>query len=308
MIISASRRTDIPAFYAEWFLNRLKAGYALVRNPFNPKQVTEIDLRPEMVDCIVFWTKNPTNMMLKLDEIDKRGYAYYFQYTVTPYNHTLEKRVPDVKLALKAFKELSRKIGPERVVWRYDPVLLTEKYTMDAHFKWFKYMAQELKGLTEKCVISFIDMYKKCEKNLKGVSLMPIDVDIMQQMSRRFADIADEYSLSIASCAEEISLEDFGIKPGKCIDDRLVSRITGRWISLPKDKHQRRFCRCVVSRDIGAYDICLHGCRYCYANASPNAAVRNFQNHDPESPFLIGNFSSKEEMCKFRPQMQYELF
>lgn len=287
MIISASRRTDIPAFYTNWFMNRLHSGYALVRNPFNPKQVTKIDLRPEMVDCIVFWTKNPTDMMLKLDEIDKRGYAYYFQYTVTPYNHTLEKRVPDFKTALKTFKELTRKIGPERVIWRYDPVLLTDKYRLNDHFKCFKYIAQELQGYTEKCIISFINMYKKCERNLKGVNLRSIDVDLMQKMARRFAEIASEHSLSIASCAEEISLEECGIKPGKCIDDGLISRITDRRISLQKDKHQRRFCRCVVSRDIGAYDTCLHGCRYCYANASPDTAVRNFNNHDPESPFLI---------------------
>lgn len=294
MIISASRRTDIPAFYAEWFLNRLKSGYVLVRNPYNPKQVTKIDLSPEIVDCIVFWTKDPRSMMLKLDEIDKQGYAYYFHYTLTSYDNTLEKRVPDVQASLKTFKELSRIIGSERVVWRYDPVLLTDKYRPDDHSKCFKYIARELQGYTEKCIISFIDMYKKCERNLKGVNLRSIDVDLMQKMARRFAEIAGEHSLSIASCAEEICLEEWGIKPGKCIDDGLISRITGQRISLPKDKHQRRFCRCVVSRDIGAYDTCLHGCRYCYANASPRAAVGSFKNHDPQSPFIIGRRNGQE--------------
>lgn len=288
MIISASRRTDIPAFYSDWFMNRLKSGYALVRNPFNPKQVTQIDLSPEIVDCIVFWTKNPRSMMLELDEIDKRRYAYYFQYTLTSYDNALEKRVPAVQASLKTFKELSRKIGPERVVWRYDPVLLTEKYTLEAHFKRFKYIAKKLKGFTEKCVISFIDMYKKCERNLEGVNLRPLDAGLIKKMARRFAEIAGDYSITMNSCAEEAILEEFGIKPGKCIDDRLISRITGRRISLPKDKHQRRFCRCVVSRDIGAYDTCLHGCLYCYANANPCAAVRNFKKHDPTSPILIG--------------------
>ena len=287
MIISASRRTDIPAFYTDWYMNRLKSGYALVRNPFNPKQVTKIDLRSESVDGIVFWTKNPRPMIAKLDEMDKRGYDYYFQYTLTSFDHTLEPRVPGVQSSLKTFKELSRKIGPERVVWRYDPVLLTEKFTMEAHFKRFEFMANELKGFTEKCVISFIDMYKKSERNLKGVNLRPLDEDLIKKMARHFAEIAGEHSLSISSCAEEISLEECGIKPGKCIDDRLISRITGRGISLPKDKHQRRFCRCVVSREIGAYDTCLHGCRYCYANISPGTAVQNFKNHDPQSPFLL---------------------
>lgn len=232
--------------------------------------------------------------MLKLDEIDKQGYAYYFHYTLTSYDNSLEKRVPDVQASLKTFKELSRIIGPERVVWRYDPVLLTEKYTMEAHFKRFEYMAKELKGFTEKCVISFIDMYKKCEINLKGVNLQLLDADLMKKMARRFAEIAGEYSLSIASCAEDVSLEECGVKPGKCIDDGLISRITGRSISLPKDKYQRRFCRCVVSRDIGAYDTCLHGCRYCYANTSPRTAVRSFKNHDPQSPFIIGRRNGQE--------------
>lgn len=298
MIISASRRTDIPAFYHEWMLNRLQAGYVLVRNPFNTKQVSKICLSPDVVDCIVFWTKNPLPLIERLQEIDDLGFKYYFQFTITSYDTSLEKKVPKKKSIIRTFQKLAEKIGKEKVLWRYDPILLTNKFSLEYHEKWFKYIAEKLNGYTNKCIISFIDMYKKCERNLKDIPIDQINDQNKISLSRTFSSIASENGMSIESCAELLLLSNHGVTPGKCIDDKLISEILGQKISVEKDKSQRHECGCVASIDIGSYNTCKHECKYCYANYSKKVVENNYKNHDANSPLLTGNLTGNEKVTE----------
>ena len=284
MIISASRRTDIPAFYSEWFVNRIRAGYVLVRNPFNGKQISKIDLSPEIVDCIVFWSKNPGNIIRRLPEL--REYNYYFLITITSYDESIEPGVPPKPQVIDTFKRLSDLIGPEKVIWRYDPIFFTEKFNYSHHLKHFELTASGLCGRTEKCIISFLDLYKKCERNMSGVKFRVPDSDEMFRIAGEVAAVGRAHNIKIETCAENADFKALGIKPAKCIDDELISRIAGRTLKLRKDRNQRQECGCVKSTDIGAYDTCPHNCLYCYANLNKKLAVDNFRKHNPNSELI----------------------
>ena len=287
MILSVSRRTDIPAFYAEWFMERLRQKYVLVRNPFNIHSISRIPLTPDNVDAIVFWTKNSKPIHRYLDEIDELGYKYYFQYTITPYKNDLEEKVQDKKEIVETFKKLSEKIGSEKVVLRYDPVILSDNYTIDFHKKAFARLCDLLAPYTKKIVFSFLDDYKKISKNIKQLNIKEISAEEMCIMAEYFADTAKNYNLKIESCAEQIDLGRFGINHGKCIDDELIEKITGYKISAGKD-NQRNACGCIKCIDIGEYNTCMHKCLYCYANINKDAAFKNYKLHDKKSPLLIG--------------------
>lgn len=287
MILSVSRRTDIPAFYAEWFMERLRQKYVLVRNPFNIHSISRIPLSPENVDAIVFWTKNSKPIHKYLDEIDELGYKYYFQYTITPYKNDFEEKVQDKKEIVETLKKLSEKIGSEKVILRYDPVILSDNYTIDFHKKAFARLCDLLAHYTKKIVFSFLDDYKKISKNIKQLNIKEISEEEMCIMAEYFADTAKNYNLKIESCAEQIDLERFGINHGKCIDDELIEKITGYKISAGKD-NQRNACGCVKCIDIGEYNTCMHKCLYCYANINKDAAFKNYKLHDKKSPLLIG--------------------
>ncbi len=298
MIISASRRTDIPSFYSDWFINRIREGFVYVRNPMNYHQVSRISLSPDVVDGIVFWTKNPTPMMKKLDALS--DYMYYFQFTLNAYGKDVEGNVPlKNDVIVPAFRRLSDKIGPERVIWRYDPILLTEKYTMEYHTEYFEALAKRLSGYTEKCVISFVDYYRNTESQMKPHAMMPLTKEDMLLMAERISDIGRKYKIRIESCAEEIDLESAGISHGACIDKRLFERLLGCPLSSGKDKNQRKECGCMESVDIGLYDTCMNGCRYCYANHSEKMLKRNIALYDPNSPLLCGRIE-EEDIIKER--------
>ena len=287
MILSVSRRTDIPAFYAEWFMERLRQKYVLVRNPFNIHSISRIPLSPENVDTVVFWTKNSKPIHKYLDEIDELGYKYYFQYTITPYKNDLEEKVQDKKEIVETFKKLSEKIGSEKVILRYDPVILSDNYTIDFHKKAFARLCDLLAPYTKKIVFSFLDDYKKISKNIKQLNIKEISAEEMCIMAEYFADTAKKYNLKIESCAEQIDLERFGINHGKCIDNELIEKITGYKLSVGRD-NQRNACGCIKCIDIGEYNTCLHKCLYCYANINKEAAFKNYKLHDKKSPLLIG--------------------
>jgi hypothetical protein len=294
MIISVSRRTDIPAFYAEWFLNRVREGFVLVRRPFRPRQIERISLAPMDVDALVFWTRNTDPLIPHLDELDSRGYRYYFQYTVVHYPKSLEKSPISLSQKIERFRKLSERIGPERIIWRYDPVILTILTDQEYHRRCFEEIANGLRGFTHRCMISFLDVYRKTKQKmaeLSGKEVMRLidlhqDEEKARELSRLFSERGREYGLELFTCAEPFDLEDLGIRHGKCVDDKLIGRLFGLDLSLPKDKGQRRFCRCVESKDIGTYDTCPHGCVYCYANTSDELAQRNFQRHDAYAPML----------------------
>ena len=286
MIVSVSRRTDIPAFYSEWFFNRLKEGFVYVQNPMNPKQVSKIILSPETVDCFVFWTKNAKPMLNHLDEL--KDYNYYFQFTITGYKEDVECGVHKKIEIIKTFKELSRKIGRERVILRYDPIFLSEEYTIDYHVKAFKKLCSQLDGFTDRCVISFIDLYKKTERNTKSLNIVNMTMDDIYEIAEKFSNIAKEHNINIETCSEGFDLTKYGIKKGKCIDDNVISKIIGYEVNAKKDDTQREVCGCVKSIDIGQYNTCRHHCLYCYANFNYEQVEENYKKHDKNYPLLIG--------------------
>ena len=303
MILSVSRRTDIPAFYTEWFFNRLNEGYVLVRNPMNYHQVSKIQLNPSIIDCIVFWTKDPTKIIARLNEL--RDYNYYFQVTITPYKKDVERNIQDKEQIISSFIKLSKLIGSDRVIWRYDPIILTDKLTIDYHEEKFERIASKLSGYTDLCIISFIDLYSKTERNMKYINPMRITSNMMVDIGERFSKIARKHNLELKTCSEEIDLSSVGIEHAKCIDEKLISKIVGQDLDINKDKNQRDICGCVSSIDIGAYNTCKNGCLYCYANFSDNTVRNNIINHDEKSPFLVGK-SEPDDRIYERKMVSYK--
>lgn len=313
MIISASRRTDIPAFYAEWFMNRIREGYVLTRNPFNAKQIRRVSLAQKDVDAIVFWTRNPRQLLPHLCELDCLGYRYYFQFTITGYPRLLEASVPRPQRAVELFAQLSDQIGADRVVWRYDPILLSSLVDVAEHKRLFEKIASLLRGKSRTVVVSFADIYDKVKRNLAAVpGLSHEDVtaypEAVVELSKYMANIAAGYGMQIQSCAEEIDLSGQGVQHGKCIDDDLIKRVLGVDVTGRKDKGQRDACGCIESIDIGQYNSCLHGCTYCYATSNSRLARTNFEKHDPCSPFLIGQPSPDTPIPLIRQSPQSDLF
>lgn len=296
MILSVSRRTDIPAFYSEWFFNRLKEGFVYVRNPMNIHQVSKITLSPDVIDCIVFWSKNPKPILTRLDELKR--YMYYFQFTINAYDKGFEVGVPKKEGIINTFKELSEKIGPKRVIWRYDPILLTEKMDKEYHYRYFEEIAKRLEGYTTTCVISFVDLYKKTQSNLKDTQAREPSFKEMLEMAARLFLIANKYGITIQTCAEEIALESVGVKHGKCIDNALIEDLLGVKLVVSKDPNQRKECGCVQSIDIGEYNTCAHGCKYCYANFKESVVLQKRAMHDPSSPLLVGNVGPDDKVTE----------
>lgn len=287
MLISASRRTDIPALYPEWFMNRLRAGEVLVPNPYNRKKISRVLLSPDTVDCIVFWTKNPEPMIPYLREIENLGYSYYFQMTITDYEADMEPGVPGTEESIATFLLLSEMIGKKHMDWRFDPIILSDKYSIDYHADRFETMCQWMHMAASRCIISFVDPYK--EGCFKGM-----ETEEMEEVAGRLAQIAARYKLPLFTCAEKINLSKYGIEHGACIDRERIREVIGYKLDLKKDSGQRLECRCAESIDIGMYDTCINGCRYCYATGTPESAKKKHQQHDPKSPILIGQLKGDE--------------
>lgn len=294
LIISASRRTDIPAFYFDWFLNRIDDGFLYVRNPMNHKQVSKVLITSENTDCIVFWTKNPIPALEHLHRLE--SFDYYFQYTLNAYPIAIERNLPSLNKRISAFKCLARRIGPERVIWRYDPIILTDEIDVDFHIKKFEYIASELGEFTRQVVVSLIDDYKKNRNNLKSIKSRPMSKNEQDKLFKAISHIAVINHLRVTTCSESIDLTEYGINAGKCIDDELISRIIGKKLDIKKDPNQRDECLCVESIDIGAYDSCHHGCIYCYANDQEDTLMKNIKKHDIDSPLLIGEIEEEDKI------------
>lgn len=295
MILSVSRRTDIPNYYSDWFISRVKEGFLYVRNPMNAHQISRIDLSPDVVDCIVFWTKNPANMIEKLEHL--KNYIYYFQFTLTGYGKDVEPNLPNKREELiPTFKRLSEKIGKEKVIWRYDPILISKRYTMDYHLKAFEEIASNLADYTEKVVISFVDLYSKTQRNTRGLDIKQMTNEEMISLAGKMAHIASKYNLIIETCAEQIDLQEVGIQHGSCIDKKLIERILGCKLLVEKDKNQRGECGCFESVEIGTYNTCLNGCKYCYANFNDNKVKDNVKLYDKDSALLCGNITSDDKI------------
>lgn len=297
MIISASRRTDIPAFYHEWFVNRINEGFLLQRNPYNSHQVKRISLLPEDIDAIVFWTRNPAKMLPSLNHLG--DFNYYFQYTITGYAKILDTHGINPHKAISTFLDLSSKIGKEKVIWRYDPIIISSATPIFEHKRLFKKIASSLAGHTNSVVISFADLYKKTERNLNLIPDFTFrdithSIEDVNDLCSFFSDIAHQYDMKISTCAESLNLEHLGIEKGKCIDDRLLNDVFGIKVSSLKDSGQREACGCIKSVDIGQYNTCLHGCKYCYATFNEKIVKENIKKHNPCSPFILGELTDSD--------------
>ena len=286
MIINTGQRTDIPAFYAEWFANRLREGVVCVRNPYNPRQVSRYRLDPTVVDVIGFCTKNPAPMFPYMDLL--KDYGQYWFMTITPYGRDMEPNVPDKHRLLEDFKRLSEQVGVNAIGWRYDPILLSERYTTAYHLRAFETMASALEGYTQTAVISFIDLYPKVRHNFPEAREVRAEERI--RLGKALIEIASAHGMIVKPCAEGDELAPYGADCGGCMRLGDYEKAIGKKLSAPKRKGARAGCACYLACDIGAYNTCKHLCKYCYANAEPTRVLTQSRLHDPRSPFLIGNY------------------
>lgn len=293
MIVSASRRTDIPAFFAPWLMARIRSGSCEVVNPYRPGQRSIVSLRPEEVDCLVFWTRAPEGLLGHLPELRERGHRWYFQFTLLDYPAAFEPHSPGLEHRLELFRATASATPPGGVVWRYDPIILSSATPPDFHLEAFSRLAGRLRGLTDRVVVSLLDVYRKAARGLAELGREGIDVASPEEHAARapellgsLASIARGHGMEIQSCAEVQDFSASGVRPGKCVDDELIRRLYRVTVSSAKDPGQRGSCRCVASRDIGAYDTCLHGCRYCYATGARERAVEAYRRHSAEAPAL----------------------
>ena len=296
MIISASRRTDIPAFHSEWLMNRLRAGYCYVRNPMVDSVVYKIDLTRKNVDALVFVTKNPAPMIPHLKEIGSMGHLYMFEVTITPYGKDLEPNVPPKADVAESFRQISDRIGADRCLWRYDPILMNDGYIgVDYHRRKFEILCRELEGYTRRCIFSFVDIYGKfigMEKRFRSVTHSEMDL-----LAQSLKPIADRYGIELTYCCPHYDLTRYGIEPRGCIDGRQLARIGAPFEEMSTPL--RDGCRCVKNIDIGAYDTCPHDCVYCYAN-KVKGAERQGRVYDPESEILYGSVTENDRIVELK--------
>ena len=292
MIINTGQRTDIPAFYAEWFANRLREGFVCVRNPYYQEQVTRYRLDPAVVDCIGFCTKNPEPMFRYSGLL--RDYGQYWFVTVTPYGKDIEPNVKDKHQVLEDFKRLSDRVGTDAVAWRYDPVFISDRYSTGYHMRAFEKIASVLDGYTRTAVISFIDLYPKVRRNFPEAR--EVTEEERLSLGKEFAAISSAHGMTLKPCAEGDGLAQFGADCGGCMRIVDYERAIGKRLKAPVIKGARSACACYLSCDIGAYNTCLHLCRYCYANSEPSKVIASNRSHDPLSPFLIGGYREGDKV------------
>lgn len=284
MIIHTGLRTDIPAFYSQWFINRLQEGFVMVRNPYNPLQITKYSISPEVVDLLCFCTKNPAPLMPRLELL--KEYGQYWFVTITPYGPAIEPGVPPKEQVMDTFCALSEKVGIQSIAWRYDPIFLSDQYTLQSHMDAFERMARRLSGYTDTCIISFIDLYQKVLRNFPEVREVSKADQIT--LAKAFVSIGREYGMTIKSCAEGRDLADYGVDCDGCMTIKTFERALGCPLNAPKTKGARSECACYLGADIGAYNTCGHLCKYCYANYDAKTVIANQRKHNPHSPLLLG--------------------
>lgn len=295
MIISASRVTDIPGLYSQWFMNRVRAGDCLVPNTANPRQVEYVSLAPQDVDAIVFWSKDPAPMFSDFDEFDSRGFRYYFQFTLNDYPKELEPLIPDFDTRLNTFLELSRRIGPRRVIWRYDPIIISNRTSYEFHRETFSRIAEQLHGATCRVTLSIILLYQKLDRRMAELEQQGFyfkrekaSLPRMQSLLKDFSAIARKRSMEITLCSQAQDFSHLGLSECHCIDSRLINSLWGLNLPYEKDPAMRRTCQCTISKDIGIGDTCINGCPYCYSVRSNEFAQRRYKEHNPHSPALWG--------------------
>lgn len=293
MILIVSGRTDIIAFYSKWFLNRIKAGFVDVRNPFNKDHVSRINFKN--VDAYMFCTKNPLPIISHLKEFTK---PILFHITITPYKKDIEPNVIDKTKIIDGVKEIAKIIGKENVYIRYDPIFINDTYTLDYHIRAFKKLASSLKGYIAGFIISFLDDYKNVQKNYHVLRPKIWTKEDYQKLGTSFSKIASENGVTIQTCAEEINLVEYGFKKGECLSKELAKRLTGKTKFKKWSARKSKTCNCVEMVDIGAYNTCTHFCKYCYANFDEDKIIENIKNHNDESTLLVGDLKETDKIIE----------
>lgn len=269
-MISASRRCDLPAFACDWFLQQLQQGYCLVVNPFNPKQVSRVSLAHDNVEAFIFWTRNPQPFAPAIERLQQLNFAFGFMFTITGYNKELEPFCPEPAAAISTIKQLSQKIGREKLIWRYDPIIISDHLTFKWHLENFSGLAAEISPYVSGCIISLLDYYRKTERNLKSLRHNFLrEPELNRDFSGFLAhlrQIAQQHNLNLSCCCEtDPAFAAAGIVNSGCINSAWLEKLTGHPFTAGKHKGQRKNCNCCYSKDIGTYNTCRHGCRYCYA-------------------------------------------
>jgi hypothetical protein len=286
MILNTGGRTDTVQYYSDWLLKRFEEGYVLSRNPLFPNKVTRYEITPDNVDCVVFCSKNYKPILPNISDIAKK-FNIYCHYTITAYGKDIEPGVPSIDKSVETLIKLSEIVGKEKIAWRYDPVLLTQKYTVRLHLETFEYIAKQLAPYIDRCIFSFVEMYKKLEVNMP--ELIPLSTDDMDELGRGLGAIAARYGVHIQTCGTNGDYTSYGIHTSGCMTLDILGKANGVEFRNLKHKGMRAGCHCIESRDIGAYDTCMNGCKYCYANKTPQKAFENYKLHDPNSPLLLGH-------------------
>lgn len=290
MILNTGSRTDIPAFYSDWFYNRIREGYVLSRNPFYPQQITRYLLNPDVIDVMVFCTKNPAPMLDGLSLLS--AFSMFWFVTITPYGKDIEPFVPPKELVISSFQALSERIGKERISWRYDPIFITDKYTAAYHITQFGRMAKALSGYTGQCVVSFIDLYEKTRRNFPGIR--GVTGEEQEILIEAFSGIAKDNDLQIHLCCENTALVRDNVDAEGCLSRAVLEKSSGFKLNVPRKKAARTECSCLLGADIGAYNTCGHGCLYCYANYNRETVQKNMKLHHSSSPLLIGEVTEND--------------
>lgn len=293
MILFVSGRCDIVAFYSDWFMKRLDAGFVDVRNPFNRNLVSRIYF--EDVDAILFCTKNPINFVDKIKLINK---PIIFHVTITPYKKDIEPNVGDKAKIIEAVKTISSIIGSENVYVRYDPIFLSDKYDLKYHKRSFSHLTSLLDGYVKHIIVSFIDDYKNVRKNIGVLKYRDFTSDDYKEIGEIFSKEAMRHGITVQTCFEDETLVEYGFIKGECMSKKLAKKLTGKdykkWTARKEKK-----CECVELVDIGVYNTCKHFCKYCYANYDEKKVIDNMGKHNPDSSLLVGDLE-RDDVIKVR--------
>ena len=295
MIINTGSRTDTVQYYSEWLLKRFKEGFVYSRNPLFLNKVTKYELNPEVVDCVIFCSKNYEPILERLHEITDR-FNTYFYYTITAYGKDIEPNVPSIEDSIETLIKLSEIVGAKRIAWRYDPILLTEKYTKNQHYETFDYMSEKLSPYIDRCIFSFVEMYKKLKTNMPEIILLT--QEDKDEIAKNIGLIAQKNKILLQTCATLENYEKYNIIQSGCITAEILGTANGVTFSNIKHSGNRKGCRCMENRNIGDYDTCPNGCKYCYANQNPQIARKNYEKHNADSPLILGGLNPTDEISQ----------
>lgn len=305
MIINTGSRTDTVQYYSDWLLKRFKEGFVYSRNPLFPNIVTRYELNPNILDCVVFCSKNYEPILDRLTEITDK-FNTYFHYTITAYGRDIEPNVPNIDESIETLIKLSKIVGKQKIAWRYDPILLTKKYTKQVHYNTFDYMSKRLSPHIDRCIFSFVDMYKKLETNMPEIIILNNNDKI--EIAKNIGSIAKKHNMIIQTCATIEDFKQFGILQTGCMTSEILGNANN--ITFKKVRHSgnRQGCKCIENRNIGDYDTCPNGCKYCYANKNPQIAQENYKKHNPNDLMILGNLKPTDEIQQSNQKSYLENF